>query len=89
MRKKKSIINFLIYSLFFLTGFSIGIILIWPGVLNFEKRKCFFKIIKDGSDGRVSIGTILTLEPKSLLKIKNAENKYTKILLIGDQCFRE
>ena len=89
MRKKKSIINFLFYSLFFFTGFSIGIILIWPGVLNVEKRKCFFKIIKDGSDGKVSIGTILRLEPKSLLKIKNAENKYTKILLIGDQCFRE
>ncbi len=89
MRKKKSIINFFIYSLYFFTGFSIGIILIWPGVLNLEKRKCFFKIIKDGSDGKVSIGTILTLEPKSLLKIRNAENKYTRILLIGDQCFRE
>ena len=89
MRKKKSIINFLFYSLYFFTGFSVGIILIWPGILNFEKRNCFFKIIKDGSDGKVSIGTILTLEPKSLLKIRNAENKYTKILLIGDQCFRE
>ena len=89
MSKKKSIINFLIHSFYFLGGFSFGIILIWPGVLNLEKRKCFFKIIKDGSDGKVSIGTILTLEPKSLLKIKNAENKYTKILLIGDQCFRE
>ena len=89
MRNKKSIINFLIYSLYFFAGVSIGIILIWPGVLNFEKRKCFLKIIKDGSDGKLSIGTILTLEPKSLLKIRNAENKYTKILLIGDQCFRE
>ena len=89
MSKKKWIINLLIYSLYFLGGFSLGIILIWPGVLNLEKRKCFFKIIKDGSDGKVSIGTILTLEPKSLLKIKNAENKYTKILLVGDQCFRE
>ena len=89
MRKKKSIINFLIYSFYFFSGFSLGIILIWPGVLNLEKRKCFFKIIKDGSDGKVSIGTILTLEPKYLLKIRNAENKYTRILLIGDQCFRE
>ena len=89
MRKKKSIINFLIYSFYFFSGFSIGIILIWPGILNFEKRKCFFKIIKDGSDGKVSIGTILTLEPKSLFKIRNTENKYIKILLIGDQCFRE
>ena len=89
MSKKNSIINFLIYGFYFCAGFTIGIILIWPGVLNLEKRKCFFKIIKDGSDGKVSIGTILTLEPKSLLKIRNAENKYTKILLIGDQCFRE
>jgi len=89
MHKKKSIINFLIYGLHFFTGLSIGIILIWPGVLKVEKRKCFFKIIKDGSDGKVSIGTILTLDPKSLLKIRNADNKYTKILLIGDQCFRE
>ena len=89
MSKKNSIINFLIYGFYFFTGLSIGIILIWPGILNLEKRKCFFNIIKDGSDGRVSLGTILTLEPKSLLKIRSTENKYTKILLIGDQCFRE
>ena len=89
MRKKKSFIKSLIYCLFFFTGFSIGVILIWPGILNNENRKCFAKIIKDGSDGKVSIGTILTIEPNSLLKIKNAKNKYSKILLIGDQCFRE
>ena len=89
MSKKKSIVKSLIYFLYFITGFSIGIILIWPGVLNNENRKCFLKIIKDGSDGKVSIGTILSIEPNSLLKIKNTKSKYTKILLIGDQCFRE
>ena len=89
MPKKKSILNSLIQGLYFFTGFSIGIILIWPGILNFEKRKCFFKIIKDGSDGKVSLATILSIEPNNLLKIKNAKNKYSKILLIGDQCFRE
>lgn len=88
MRNKKSIKNSLISGLYFFTGFSIGILLIWPGILNFEKRKCFLKIIKDGSDGRVSIGTILSIEPNSLLKINNAKTKYNKILLIGDQCFR-
>jgi nitrogen regulatory protein PII-like uncharacterized protein len=88
MRKKKSIIKPLIYCLYLFTGISIGMILIWPGLLNSEKRNCFFKIIKDGSDGEVSIGTILSIEPNSLLKIKNAKTKYTKILLIGDQCFR-
>ena len=89
MRKKKAILNFLIYGFYFFTGFSIGIILVWPGILNSENRKCFLKIIKDGSDGKVSIGTILSIEPNNLLKIKNAKSKYTKILLIGDQCFRE
>ena len=89
MRKKKLILNFLIYGFIFFTGFSIGIILIWPGILNSENRKCFLKIIKDGSDGKVSIGTILSIEPNNLLKIKNAKTKYSKILLIGDQCFRE
>ncbi len=89
MYKKKSILNLLVNGLYFLTGFSIGVILIWPGVLNSENRKCFFKIIKDGSNGKVSIGTFLFIEPKRLLKIKNAKNKYSKVLLIGDQCFRK
>ena len=89
MRKKKSILNLLIFGLYFFSGFSIGIILIWPGVLKLENRKCFLKIIKDGSDGKVSIGTVLSIEPNRLLKIKNTKNIYNKVLLIGDQCFRE
>ena len=89
MRKKKSIIKSIINCLYLFTGISIGIIVIWPGILNSENRKCFFRIIKDGSDGQVSLGTILSIEPNSLLKIKNTKSKYTKILLIGDQCFRE
>ena len=88
MRKKKSIVNFFIYSFYFFAGFSLSSILIWPGILNHEKRQCFFKIIKDGSDGKVSIGTILSIEPNNLLKIRNAKSKYSKVLLIGDQCFR-
>ena len=89
MAKKKSNLNYFINLLWFLTGISIGFILIWPGILKFENRKCFVKIIQDGSDGKVSIGTIISIEPNYLLKIKNAENIYTKILLIGDQCFRK
>ncbi len=89
MRKKKSVIKSLVYALYFFAGFSLGIILIWPGVLKFKNRKCFFNIIKDGSDGKISIGTVLSIEPKYLLKIKNAKTKYSKILLIGDQCFRK
>ena len=88
MRKKKSIIKSIINCLYLFSGISKGIMNIWPGLLNYENRKCFFRIIKDGSDGQVSLGTILSIEPNSLLKIKNTKSKYTKILLIGDQCFR-
>ena len=89
MSKRKSCIKYFYYSLFFLTGLSTGVILIWPGILKNENRNCFYRIIKDGSDGSVSIGTILSIEPKYLLKISNAKSKYIKILLIGDQCFRK
>tara|TARA_B100000212_G_scaffold218960_1_gene165849 strand:- start:114 stop:377 length:264 start_codon:yes stop_codon:yes gene_type:complete len=87
MAKRKAYIRF-VYGLFFFTGLSIGIIFIWPGILKDESRKCFFNIIKDGSDGSVSLGTVLSIEPQFLLKINNAKNKYRKVLYIGDYCFR-
>ena len=72
----------------FILGFSIGVISIWPGIISEDSRKCFFKIIKDGSDGSVKIGTLLSINPNYLIKIKKTKNKYLKILLIGDTCFR-
>ena len=89
MRRKKLIIKNLINTLFFITGLSMGILLIWPGVLRNDNRRCFFKIIEDGSDGKVSVGTILSIDPSSLVKINNAKNTYGKILRIGDYCFRK
>ena len=89
MVKRKSFIKYFFYLLFFFTGLSTGVFLIWPGIIKTDNRNCFFKIIKDGSDGSVSVGTILSIEPKYLLKISGAKSKYSKILLIGDQCFRK
>ena len=89
MSRKKSKINKLINILFFLTGLSIGIILIWPGILKNKNRNCFLNIIEDGSDGKVTMGTILSLDPNSLVKINNAKNPYYKVLKIGDYCFRK
>ena len=86
---KKSKRNNLINTLFFFIGLSIGIIIIWPGILKNNNRRCFFKIIQDGSDGKVSMGTILSIDPNSLMKIKNAKNTYSKVLRIGDYCFRK
>ena len=89
MSRKKIKINKLINTLFFLSGLSIGIFLIWPGILKSENRRCFYKIIEDGSDGKVSVGTILSIDPNSLVKINNAKNTYVKVLRIGDYCFRK
>ena len=89
MYRRKLKINKLINTLFFLIGFSLGIFLIWPGILKSENRRCFYKIIEDGSDGKVSVGTILSIDPNSLVKINNAKNSYGKVLRIGDYCFRK
>ena len=89
MSQRKSKFNKLFYAIFFFAGFSFSLILIWPGILKNDSRRCFYKIIVDGSDGRVTMGTILSIDPNSLIKIKNAKNKYQKILLIGDHCFRK
>ena len=89
MSRRKSKINSLINTLYFLMGLSISIIVIWPGILKSNNRKCFFRIIKDGSDGKVTVGTILSIDPNSLIKINNAKNTYQKVLRIGDYCFRK
>ena len=87
LRKLKN--NNIFNTLFFIVGLSIGILLIWPGLLKNENRRCFIKIIEDGSDGKVRVGTILSIDPNSLIKIRNAKNTYRKILRIGDYCFRK
>ena len=83
--QKKKFFN----ALFFFAGLSVGILLIWPGLLKNENRRCFFKIIEDGRDGKVRVETILSIDPNSLVKIRNAKNTYGKILRIGDYCFRK
>ena len=71
-----------------LIGYSLGLISIWPGIISGNSRRCFLNILKDGSDGSVKIGTVLSINPNYLIKIKKTKNKYLKILLIGDSCFR-
>ena len=73
----------------FIIGFSLGVIAIWPGIISGNSRKCFLKILMDGSDGSIKLETLLSMNPNYLLKVKNTNNKYFKILLIGDSCFRK
>tara|TARA_A100001011_G_scaffold221358_1_gene229312 strand:- start:311 stop:586 length:276 start_codon:yes stop_codon:yes gene_type:complete len=72
-----------------LLGFCLGVIAIWPGIISKNSRKCFFNIIKDGSNGNIPIKTILLVNPNYLLRIKNSKNEYWKVLLVGDACFRK
>ena len=89
MSRTKSKFKDLQYFMFLLLGFILGVGAIWPGLITENGRKCFFNIIKDGSEGNVSIGTIFSITPNHLLKINNAKNKYNKVLLVGDFCFRK
>ena len=80
----------LLQSFLFLTlGMILGVGAIWPGLITEKGRKCFLKIIQDGTDGNVSLGTIFSISPNYLLKIRNEKDKYNKVLLIGDFCFRK
>ena len=89
MAKKKFYKDFYLKILpIFVLGFSLGLITIWPGVISGNSRKCFIDILKDGSDGDIQLKTILKVKHDYLLKIKNAKNRYFKVLLVGDSCFR-
>tara|TARA_B100000212_G_C27004897_1_gene376574 strand:- start:70 stop:345 length:276 start_codon:yes stop_codon:yes gene_type:complete len=90
VRKKNSnkLFYFQIIPIFIL-GISVGVISIWPGIISGNSRKCFFNILLDGSDGSLRVETLLSIKSSYLLKIKNTENKYLKILLVGDSCFRK
>ncbi len=70
-------------------GIILGVGALWPGLITQKGRKCFLKKIQDASDGNVSLETIFSITPNYLLKIHNEKNKYNKVLLIGDFCFRK
>ena len=90
MNKKKFYKRFYFKSIpIFFFGFALGLIVVWPGIISGNSRKCFFDILKDSSDGDIKLQTILTIKPNYLLKIRNARNKYLKGLLVGDSCFRK
>ena len=52
-----------------------GVISIWPRIISGNSRKCFFNILKDGSDGSGKIGTLFSINPNYLVKIKKKTKK--------------
>ncbi|ABM71933.1 Hypothetical protein P9515_07241 [Prochlorococcus marinus str. MIT 9515] len=89
MARARSNFRFSQCILFITLGMILGVGAIWPGFLTEKGRKCFLKIIQDSTDGNVTIGTLFSISPNYLIKIHNEKNKYNKILLIGDFCFRK
>ena len=89
MGKKNFKTTFILRLFQYLVMSSVGVISIWPGIISGNNKKCFFNILLDGSDGSLRVGTLLSINSNYLLKIKNTKNKYLKILLIGDSCFRK
>ena len=89
MTRAKYKVRFLQYFLFFSIGIILGVGAIWPGLISNKGRECFLKIIQDGRDGNLSLGTVFSITPNYLLKIHNEKDKYNKVLLIGDFCFRK
>ena len=73
----------------FIIGFTLGIISIWPGIVSSNNRKCFYNLLRDGSDGSVKVKTLFSINPNYLIQIKNTKNKYLKFLFVGDSCFRK
>ena len=88
LRKKKFKKIYLQIIPILLIGYSLGVISIWPGIISSNSRKCFFNVLKDGSDGSIKVSTIFSINPNYLIKIKNTKNKYLKVLFVGDSCFR-
>ena len=89
MNKKRFKISCIQNTIFVFLGFLLGVGFVWPGIVKNSGRKCFLKIIQDGSDGNVSMTTIFSITPNYLLKINNAPNRYFKVLFVGDFCFRK
>ena len=86
---RNSNVRFLQYFSLLTVGIILGVVAIWPGLITEKGRKCFLKIIQDGRDGNLSLGTVFSITPNYLLKIHNEKDKYNKVLLIGDFCFRK
>lgn len=86
---RNSNVRFLQYFSLLALGIILGVVAIWPGLITEKGRKCFLKIIQDGRDGNLSLGTVFSITPNYLLKIHNEKDKYNKVLLIGDFCFRK
>tara|TARA_B100000524_G_C23391634_1_gene277069 strand:- start:101 stop:334 length:234 start_codon:yes stop_codon:yes gene_type:complete len=73
--------------LFLFSGIFAGLYLSWPGIVISDNWKCFNDIIEKSSEDKISIKALLEVSPSYLIKTKN-ENKFSKLRILADACFR-
>ena len=73
--------------LFLITGIFAGLYLSWPGILVSKNWKCFYEIIQNSAEDKISIKAVLEVSPSYLIKGKN-NNMTSKLRVLADACFR-
>ena len=73
--------------LFLFSGIFAGLYLSWPGILISKNWKCFNDIIAKSAEDKISIKAVMEFSPSYLIKTKH-KNKYSKIRIVADACFR-
>ena len=73
--------------LFLISGIIIGTWFSWPGIFSYKNWECFFNVIDDFKNEKLSLKTLLAVSPKFLLN-KETNSNASKIRIISDACFR-
>ena len=73
--------------LLLLSGVVAGLYFSWPGIIFSKNWKCFNEIITRSAEDKISLKAALEISPSYFIKNKN-KNKYSKIRIVADACFR-
>ena len=75
-------------SFFFLfSGIILGLWISWPGIIFQKNWQCFFNIIKESKNEKLSLKAALAVSPKFLIKGESNDNA-SKLRIVSDACFR-
>ena len=69
------------------SGIFIGFYLSWPGIISLKNWKCFNDIIEKSSEDKIPIKALLVVSPSFFIKSKK-KNRFSKIQIVADACFR-
>tara|TARA_Y100001978_G_scaffold65276_1_gene58480 strand:- start:1747 stop:1980 length:234 start_codon:yes stop_codon:yes gene_type:complete len=72
---------------FLISGIILGLWISWPGIIFQKKWQCFFNIIKESKNEKLSLKAALAVSPKFLIKGESNDNA-SKLRIVSDACFR-